>query len=1145
MKHENIPIGGLDLDTDLHYIAPTDYVDARNTRNGYGSTIGAIEPSGGNQEFSVALSPGVNETVLALEDKHSNSVVYFVHNSLGNHTIYRYYPNESRVERLWQSSVLNLLGDIIHSAKIVNDKFLYWVDGTSSSSGNEPRKLNLDKLSIYLKKLSYTLYFGSTSFDIGSVFNIQIKENGVITTPTQVLYTVPGGPPSINSILSSIKASLIPFNISADLYFTGDGQSLVITHDQVGFTIDITATLPNIVHFSPLNHYDIQGINPTLLEEQFSVIKPVPACPPEPRYVVDTAVTENKVFNYSFQFRYQYVFDDGEVSSWGSSSYVPTNFGPIITGINTLNVTNDERFSKITIGFNDAILDDQQWKGIVTGINVAVKLEQDDIWRLVGHYRNEELGVDIHEIDFFNDKSYPAIPSDDGSAEDVQALKNFSFVPRNAMTMESISDDRGNYMLSLGGTVENYDSPEVKATLSIINTGHPSSAYPADQSQINKALKNGGTYRVGVIYADIYGRQCSVVKLGRVKVPFSQIGENLHYLRVEFESDPPSWAHSYRIVISENQNQLFYVQAPAWDVLYWVWDGELDEVKSTTYAAGDATFISFQFIVNDLDDNIRNHLFKESIDNDKFFIPEPLDRLQILNWNLHTLPVPGDIEKYNYKITGYSATYPTTLGGSPIVPNTFYVFIDFDPLIQPDFRGATSGGPDDYYVVELYRPGNETSENIYYEFGPCFIISGGTHGATVNLEGWGETYDTYKVYRHDLNGGGPYTENIQLIQRPYLHEVTNFIMGDLGRPVVYDIDLKEDFFRTRIRSSDVYRPNSSFNGLNSFRGTNYITLNNEFGILRKLSKVTNVLLAICEFKTQPIYLGKDKMLQLDGNSFVGRSNQLFNLGNELQHDLGTRNPESVVNEDGRLYCLDTYKGVVWRYTTGSGQIPISEEGLRNYFLEIGKANTTSTPGGFQREFATYYLNIGKQSLGFQEKNQEGNQKNKWCSWYDFAGEMFGWVGLHFMTFNAAKLWINEEGTICNYYGTQSNSSVSVVVNNDPNEVKMFMNIIQESSALWSAELITTIPTASYPDGMESQLISNKWGLYEGQYRADFMRDRKDPSDEFSAITPNATKWANAITRGRFLRGEVAIIKLKLEDSTISSKLVKIITTSKK
>jgi len=77
--------------------------------------------------------------------------------------------------------------------------------------------------------------------------------------------------------------------------------------------------------------------------------------------------------------------------------------------------------------------------------------------------------------------------------------------------------------------------------------------------------------------------------------------------------------------------------------------------------------------------------------------------------------------------------------------------------------------------------------------------------------------------------------------------------------------------------------------------------------------------------------------------------------------------------------------------------------------------------------------------------------------------------------------------------------------------------------------------------MTSQLIANKFSSYEGQWRASFLRDQTDPSKEFSDIADPTERITTALLRGRYLRGEVAKVRLRMDDSQ-SSGVLRLLTT---
>lgn len=1116
--------GKIDLDNDPRIVKPGNYRWAKNIVEGTGAQNGAVQPVVGTQEITWNLPAGTTVGIGSVEDKVGQSVIFFFENSNNNHTILQVKNGTPRI--LAQGAFLNFSANRpIHSAKVVNGELLYWTDGTTRDGpvGNEPSKINIEKAYVDGKTLQYELHLTPSSFVPGSQFWIQVDElDGTPVTPLQLAYTVGAGGPDAE--LTALIVALAGFNVTATIPgLTGAEQYLVnVEHDDPERVVSITGLAGNDIHFVPRNHY------PVLDAEMIAIMKPVPANPPEPRYVVDATVLENKVGNRSFKFRYRYVFDDGERSAWSAESYVPTNFAPIPGAALAGDVQPDQRYSKITIAFDDDYLGLEDWKSLIVGIELAVQNTDEGIWRLVDFYPSYLLGVVTHEIDFYNDGVYAAVPSDDAGEADVQALKNFDFVPRVAMGMESIVDQNGNYILAMAGCLENFDLPKVYATVAVNGYIPAVSVYPDDQTTQFKTMKSGGVYRVFVVYEDQFGRQSSAVPLGRVRIPFSQVGFSADSIQVDFHTPPPLWATRFRLAISKNQNQGIYFQVPAWEVQYWNYDPTTDDANATTFAAGDANYVGFSMNSADIPEAYRSLIFENLASNEKRFVPQPLDRLQILNFNNSGgTASTANIEQYNYPIVGYNLTYVATPPGTF---DKFTVFVKFDSNIQPDFGQCITAT--DFFQLEIYRPINVATDGIPYEFGPTYDImfpgdpAKVSHGPTITLNNYGDAFITTKPFDHDWYGGGPYKVFMPQHQRNVLNEVGNEVLGDLGRPVVYDPDYKEVFRYEVIRASDIYVPNSLVNGLSSWRGLNYIRVSRDLGYIEAIKNVDSVLLAIARYKSQSIYVGRGDVIDLSGNSLVGRSSDLLNPADEMMFDLGTQHPESVVVESGRLYAYDQFKKTPWRYTTGGGQLPISE-GVIDYFQKTSNANYIHA--GYDRANEMYLLGLGTSVLAFKEGKG-------WKTEYEMNPNCFGRLGLVLYTVRHGSPWSHDLG-YCSFHGVDVDAEITYYMNQDPSAKKTLNAITIQADKKWWVPLIQTLPDVSYPNGMKSEIIATKITPYEGLLRADVLRDYTDDSAEFVAILDPAQRKVAALLRGRPMRGDVFLVTLRLDDSTELSTLL--------
>lgn len=145
--------GGMDKDTQLESISPSDYTYALNVRqsstgSGY---VGEITNMLGNQLVQYILPAGVCKVIGVKNDETNNRFFYFIYNSLGYHTILQYNIISKYIEKVMQSitdatdgsDFLNFdPGSLILGAEIVDGNLLYWVD----QGRNNARKANLIKV---------------------------------------------------------------------------------------------------------------------------------------------------------------------------------------------------------------------------------------------------------------------------------------------------------------------------------------------------------------------------------------------------------------------------------------------------------------------------------------------------------------------------------------------------------------------------------------------------------------------------------------------------------------------------------------------------------------------------------------------------------------------------------------------------------------------------------------------------------------------------------------------------------------------------------------------------------------------------------------------------------------------------------------
>jgi hypothetical protein len=268
----------------------------------------------------------------------------------------------------------------------------------------------------------------------------------------------------------------------------------------------------------------------------------------------------------------------------------------------------------------------------------------------------------------------------------------------------------------------------------------------------------------------------------------------------------------------------------------------------------------------------------------------------------------------------------------------------------------------------------------------------------------------------------------------------------------------------------------------------------------------------------------------------------------LKLDLGTNNPESVIEQDGTVYGWDVAKGVVWRYSM-NGLFPISSYKATRYFSDLGKRlykqprKSTRVFGGFDREFGCYLMTFVADGVvvesPFTISFDEG--KNGWNCYVPYTPSYYGRIGKRLVSFVAGALWLHESDNVPynNFYGTQYQSLWRFVCNTSPKSVKLLWNIELQADNQWECSSITTPPNKDYAQGMRSRIKAANWSRQEGVWKADFLRDMNDTSARFLNIINPIQRELNALLYGRPLRAEAFEIELRLVDSTKKSILKRI------
>ena len=149
------------------------------------------------------------------------------------------------------------------------------------------------------------------------------------------------------------------------------------------------------------------------------------------------------------------------------------------------------------------------------------------------------------------------------------------------------------------------------------------------------------------------------------------------------------------------------------------------------------------------------------------------------------------------------------------------------------------------------------------------------------------------------------------------------------------------------------------------------------------------------------------------------------------------------------------------------------------------------------------------------------------------------LSLGFVSFLRGDIWIQNspDADRNNFFGEAKDAVVGVVVNEQPDLVKILDSIGIHTNKEWEVTSVAIPPSLNYPDGMSSKIPSARFKKREGVLKSEFLRNE---------LSTNGTANVLDLLRGESLRGEVAILTLT-NTSTDEVRLFKVeidLTSSK-
>jgi len=315
--------------------------------------------------------------------------------------------------------------------------------------------------------------------------------------------------------------------------------------------------------------------------------------------------------------------------------------------------------------------------------------------------------------------------------------------------------------------------------------------------------------------------------------------------------------------------------------------------------------------------------------------------------------------------------------------------------------------------------------------------------------------------------------------------------------------------------SGIYNSNSGVNNLNQFIQAEKITkdLNPTYGSIQKLFSRNTDLISFCEDRVIKISANKDAIFNADGNPQLIATNNVLGQTIPFTGDYGiSTNPESFAKESYRAYFTDAKNGTVLRLSK-DGITPISDYGMKDYFIELFKENPNSNIiGSYDERKNLFNLSVDTNPCGDVDFTPSPpftasfvDKINGWESFKSFIPEQGVSLSGSYYTFKQGYLYKHHSlsGDRNTFYGYGDQpSEVTFLFNVAPDAVKSFHTLNYEGT---QAKIIGE--TAGSIDSNPNRGFYNLESV-EGWYCSNIETDQQD-GDSLEFIEKEG-KWFNYI-----------------------------------
>lgn len=961
---KKVPLGRLNTDDNYSILPTEDYQVSKNARivTGEGASIGAIKNIPGHSQILNQVLKGTSDAytcIGAYEDARYNRIFFFMYATPSlNHGIFCYRVDEGDIltvfenDQLRQSGVdkglnWNTLTQITGIG--VSGDILYWVD-----EDNQARCIDVER-SIKTVNIGYVSPDGTTPVAYS-------QNTGFLEEDISVIKRPPSFP------LSIVKAdSTTDANIDDQDNNYLNGESFQFTYRYV-YADDKISTFSSFSEFAFHNNPDDGNSYDTII-----VSVPINETIPANARMIQVAVRSGNTGSFSIiknfttsdfsteitdhnngtsAFSFHFFNDSLGIPVSDEESFTPFHNVPIKSKAleiarNRLFLANNTfGYDPITsLGITASLTSQTSGGSNITGEYIRVYIDCENPSNEQEQYQYNLILIKVDESDPTIDGFYVTSIDPAGWFTDTLPpsviVSSVDRVLTNLLATDTQIIDAVNTCPTGWDDNSIVDTNYGGSDPTVLGIGSSTSIVDGFRQ-----FKTNGRYKLGIVFYDQYGRNNGVYTNDSmvVSTPERSYTQSTYYTTIGWNiSDDgtgiPDWATHYSIVVTKNLLTTAFIQHYSTEIKYVTEDADGNYTYSDTVSDDD---VAVAYDISKLAADKLGYVYSEG------------DILKAYD--------SGGSDKYTLNVIDQVGKY---------------IFVDAVDM------GSLTGA---VHLIEVYTPYKASINEEFYEIGQKFPVTLPATSSRDYSVSTGSLMGDVVIKNRDFSGGTVSLEAMNPDDNHWKEWVVN-----TGRSVIELGNSGQEEKPTNVAYSATFVQGTKVNGLNSFSALDQKDLDGIVGPIRKLvltsktQQYGTVMLAIGEHETATMYLGESRLLDNENEVITATSGDVIGTVNTLRGSYGTTNPESVVENDGRVYWVDAKKGEVVRYNL-NGLTSISDnknKELFRYLLNTVYEQNALVQGGYDPISEEYLLCIDQMPVG-----------NEWGYLEDFIETIFDEVVLN-------------------------------------------------------------------------------------------------------------------------------------------------------